>query len=140
MKKILAPYGIKTKNLNQHLINIGFTPKKINVEKNDLLFLYYSKNNIKENELLEEYLDVVYSYCDYGNADEYDHDKYIKEDLQNKINYGKNCLIDPFDDGLVNYDDLGVKEDDIDNTNKEDNDDYNDYYDYVENYTYNKHK
>ena len=135
MKRILAPYGVNPKNLNQHLIDIGFIPQKKDIIeiKNELLFVYYNIIK-KERENLEEELDIIYKYYNYG--DEYDKNKIIKEDLQNKINYSTDCLIYPFDDGIIDYDAISEGYVEDDNSFEYSIDEFDDYGDYYDDYSH----
>ena len=158
MSRILSPYGVKPIELKKHLNNIGFDPQKITIEKNnDFLFVDYNIIK-KENKILEENLCETYNNykcdhykcdhynCNYHNCSDYDYNHYdcdeynkdniLKEDLQNKINYSTNCLIDPFDNGDINYDEINDDYLEDDNNSNYNTDEYEEYGDYYDDYAY----
>ena len=52
--------------------------------------------------------------------------------MQNTINYSSDCLIDPFDDCSINYDEISdgyLEDDSIINNSIDEYDNYGDYYD-----------
>ena len=108
------------------MILVLYRKKKDIIEiKNELLFVDYNIIK-KEREKLEEELDIIYKYYNYG--DEYDKNKIIKEDLQNKINYSTDCLIYPFDDGIIDYDAISEGYVEDDNSFEYSIDEFDDYY------------
>ncbi len=137
MTRILAPYGVHTKDLKNHLINIGFIQKKDNTKIDNFFnFLNYSIDQKKESIILEEKLDIVYKYYNYGN--EFDSNMCTKDGLQNQIDCSKNCLIDPFDNGQFNYDNISdIEEEKL--KEHDENDDYDDYWDYCDEYSYRRY-
>ena len=130
MRRILAPYGVNPKDLKQHLINIGFTPNKDKgIAGNDYYFLNNNIEQKKEMDILAESLDVVYKHYKYG--DNFNGKKYSKDALQDKINYTKDCLVEPFDNGDINYDEIseGENNENVENDEHDENEEYWDYYD-----------
>lgn len=145
MSRILSPYGIDQKELKQHLINIGFIGKKYDDSyKNDFTLFNY---NFRYNKKYETFEGKIYEIVEdhnyetstetfydesYYSDDQYNFVKYRKEDLEDKIYYSKNCLIDPYDNGSV-YDDNMDIIDDGETINDNENDDdgyYDNDYDY----------
>ena len=134
MRRVLAPYGIKQKDLHQHLLNIGLIKEK-KCEKmiNDFSFVNCINQN-KEIEILEKKNYEVYNKYDYKH---YDLDQYRKEDLEDKIFYSLDCLIDPYDNEQIYSEDLDNINDIDKNTSNDDEDDENNN-DYYNDYVYRK--
>jgi hypothetical protein len=123
-KRILAPYGIGPKKLKQHLIDIGFT--KTDKKKEDT---YFSIVNYKIEEekiiMTPQNIEDLYNYDD----DDFNTKLWKKDGLQLQIDYPyKMCLIQPFDNGLINYDEIFEEIDEKQQDNEENDEDYNDYY------------
>ena len=125
-RRILAPYGIEPKKLKQHLINIGFTKTALMIENNDLDFSFINYK-IEEEEFImtQENLEDSINY----NEEQFDITQWSKDGLQLQIDYPyKMCLIEPFDNGLTNYDEICEDIDEKQQDNDENDEDYNDYY------------
>ena len=98
------------------------------IENNDLDFSFINYK-IEEEEFImtPENLEDSINY----NEEQFDITQWSKDGLQLQIDYPyKMCLIEPFDDGLINYDEIC---EDIDE--KQQDDYYNDY-SYRKNYYY----
>jgi hypothetical protein len=127
-KRILSPYGIEPKKLKQHLIDIGFTKKTLMVENDELDFSFINYKIEEEFIMTQQNIEDSVNY----NEEQFDITQWNKDGLQIQIDYPyKMCLIEPFDDGLINYDDIfediDEKQQDSDENDEDCNDYYNDY-------------
>jgi len=133
-KRILAPYGIEPKKLKQHLIDIGFTKTNVILENSELDFSFV---NYKKEE--EKFIMTPQDFENYYNYDDVDFDttQWAKFGLQIQIDYPyRLCLICPFDDGDINYDEICEDNEENQQYNNEESDDDND--DYINDFSYRK--
>ena len=149
-------FNQQKKNTNDKNTNDKNTNDK-NTNEINIDFLFFDYNKIKkESKILDESLsenykcekykcynykcnhyNCKYHNCNYYNYDHYNCDDYnynniLKEDLQNKINYSSDCLIEPFDDGFIDYDAISegyIEDDNSFDYNIDENDENGDYYD-----------
>ena len=129
-RRVLSPYGIEPKKLKQHLIDIGFT--KTNIKKEEIeLDISFINYKIKEEKIImtPQNIEDLYNY----DNDDFNTKLWPKYGLQVQIDYPYSmCLIDPFDDGNINYDEICKEIDEKKQYNNEEsdeeyNDNYNDY-------------
>ena len=133
-RRILSPYGIEPKKLKQHLIDIGFT-KTISIIENNELDFSFINYKIEQEEIImtaENFEDSI-----NFNEEEFDTIQMVKDGLQIQIDYPyKECLIDPFDDGVINYDYICEEFEESRQYNNEESDE--DCYEYYNDYSYRK--